>query len=150
MIQMNIRDTNLRAHEAKGSNYKANNRIDRIIGEIELAQMDAPWIPKIDIEAKLEEIGEPWSPVDLARVNDQVIRMALFHGEYHWHRHEEEDELFYVYRGEVRIEVKGHRDVELRSGEMAVIPRNVEHRPVSACPSYVLMFEPLRLKSKGD
>ena len=115
-----------------------------------MAQKDAPWIPVIDIESKLVEIGEPWSPVDLATVNDQVVRMALFIGEYHWHRHEEEDELFYVYRGEVRIEVKGHRDIELRSGEMAVIPRNVEHRPVSASPSYVLMFEPLQLKSKGD
>ncbi len=115
-----------------------------------MAQMDAPRIPKIDIEAKCEEIGEPWSPVDLATVNDQVIRMALFHGEYHWHRHEGEDELFYVYRGEVRIEVKGYRDVELRSGEMAVIPRDVEHRPVSTGPSYVLMFEPLQLKSEGD
>ena len=121
-----------------------------MLGVIGLAQMDAPGIPVIDIEARCGEIGEPWSPVDLATVNDQVIRMALFHGEYHWHRHEEEDELFYVYRGEVRIEVKGHRDVELRSGEMAVIPRDVEHRPVSACPSYVLMFEPLQLKSKGD
>jgi len=115
-----------------------------------LVQMDAPWIPKIDIEARWEEIEEPWSPVDLATVNDQIIRMALFHGEYHWHRHEEEDELFYVYRGEVRIEVKGYRDVELRSGEMAVIPRDVEHRPVSEGPSYVFMFEPLQLKSKGD
>lgn len=115
-----------------------------------MAPMDAPWIPKIGIETKCEEIGEPWSPVDLATVNDQVIRMALFHGEYHWHRHGEEDELFYVYRGEVRIKVKGYRDVELHSGEMAVIPRNVEHCPVSAGPSYVLMFEPLQLKSKGD
>ena len=52
--------------------------------------------------------------------------------------------------GEVRIEVRGYRDVELRSGEMAVIPRDVEHRPMSESPSYVLMFEPLQLKSKGD
>ena len=105
---------------------------------------------KVDIEARCREVTEPWSPVDLATVNDQVVRMALFHGEYHWHRHEEEDELFYVYQGDVRIRVKGYRDVELHSGEMAVIPRNVEHCPVSAGPSYVLMFEPLQLKSKGD
>jgi len=111
---------------------------------------DITQIGKVDIDARCEEIDEPWSPVDLATVNDQVVRIALFHGEYHWHRHEGEDELFYVYRGEVRIEVKGYRDVELRSGEMAVIPRDVEHRPVSAGPSYVLMFEPLQLKSKGD
>ena len=109
-----------------------------------------PKIPKVDIEAKCEEIDEPWSPVDLAKVNNQVIRMALFHGEYHWHRHEGEDELFYVYRGEVIIRIRGHPDVVLGSGEMAVVPRNVEHRPMSLDPSYVLLFEPLQLKSKGD
>ena len=107
-------------------------------------------ISKVDIEARCGEIVEPWSPVDLAEVNDQVIRMALFQGEYHWHRHELEDELFYVYRGEVTIRIRGHPDVVLGSGEMAVVPREVEHRPESADPSYVLMFEPHRLKSKGD
>ncbi len=109
-----------------------------------------PKIPKVDIEAKCEEIDEPWSPVDLAIVNDQVIRMALFLGEYHWHRHEEEDELFYVYRGEITIRIRGYPDVVLGLGEMAVVPRNVEHRPESVGPSYVLMFEPLQLKSKGN
>ncbi len=108
-----------------------------------------PQISKVDIEAKCEEIDEPWSPVDLATVNDQVVRMALFHGEYHWHRHEE-DELFYVYRGEITIGIRGQADIVLGTGEMAVVPRNVEHRPESAGPSSVLMFEPLQLKSKGD
>jgi len=110
---------------------------------------DTPRINSVDIEAKCDEIDEPWSPVDLATVNDQVVRMALFQGEYHWHRHEE-DELFYVYRGEVTIGTRGHPDVVLGPGEMAVVPRRVEHRPESAGPSYVLMFEPLLLKSKGD
>jgi mannose-6-phosphate isomerase-like protein (cupin superfamily) len=109
-----------------------------------------PRISKVDIEAKCEEIEEPWSPVDIATVNDQVVRMALFHGEYHWHRHEREDELFYVHRGEVTIRIRGHNDVVLGSGEMVVVPRDVEHRPESVGPSYVLMFEPLQLKSKGD
>jgi len=106
-------------------------------------------INRVDIEAKCDEIDEPWSPVDLATVNDQVVRMALFQGEYHWHRHEE-DELFYVYRGKITIGIRGYPDVVLGTGEMAVVPRNVEHRPESAGPSYVLMFEPLQLKSKGD
>ena len=111
---------------------------------------DIPPIGTVDIDAKCEEIDEPWSPVDLAAVNDQVVRMALFQGEYHWHRHEGKDELFYVYRGEVTIRIRGHPDVVLGTGEMAVVPRDVEHRPESVGPSYVLMFEPLQLKSKGD
>lgn len=110
--------------------------------------MDPQGIPKVDIDAKCEEIDEPWSPVDLATVNDQVVRMALFLGEYH--RHEGEDELFYVYRGEVTIRIRGQADVVLGAGEMAVVPRDVEHRPESVGPSYVLMFEPFRLRSKGD
>ncbi len=112
--------------------------------------MDPKGIPKVDIDAKCEEIDEPWSPVDLATVNDQVVRMALFHGEYHWHRHEGEDELFYVYRGEVTIGIRGQADIVLGAGEMAVVPRDVEHRPDSVSPSYVLMFEPRKLRSKGD
>ena len=107
-------------------------------------------INKVDIETMCREIVELWSPVDLTEVNDQVIRMALFHGEYHWYRHELEDELFYVYRGEVTIRIRGHPEVVLGSGEMAVVPRDVEHRPESPEPSSVLMFEPLQLKSRGD
>ena len=107
-------------------------------------------IPTVDIDETCSKIDEPWSPVDLARVNDQVVRMALFHGKYHWHRHEDEDELFYVYKGRVAIKVEGDREIELRTGQMAVIPKNVEHRPESEEPSYVLMFEPQALKSRGD
>jgi mannose-6-phosphate isomerase-like protein (cupin superfamily) len=111
---------------------------------------DITQIGKVEVDARCEEIDEPWSPVDLATVNDQVVRMALFHGEYHWHRHEGEDELFYVYRGEITIRIRGHPDIVLGTGEMTVVPRNVEHSPESVGPSYVLMFEPLQLKSKGD
>ena len=107
-------------------------------------------ISKVNIEARYGEIEEPWSPVDLAEVNDQVIRMAFFHGEYHWHRHELENELFYIYRGEATIRIRGNSDVVLGAGEMAVIPRNVEHRPESTGLSYVLMSESLKRRSKGD
>jgi mannose-6-phosphate isomerase-like protein (cupin superfamily) len=107
-------------------------------------------IGPIDIEVKCKEIEEPWSPIDLLRVNDQVVRMALFHGRYHWHRHANEDELFYVYRGRVVIRMRDHEDVELSDGMMTVVPRDVAHRPESPEPSYVLMFEPYELKSRGD
>ena len=107
-------------------------------------------IPVVDIDAKCDEIDEPWSPVEVARVNDQVVRMTLFHGEYHWHRHTDEDELFYVHKGKLVIRVKGYADVELHAGEMAVIPKNVEHRPETQEPTYVVLFEPYALKSRGD
>ena len=93
---------------------------------------------------------KPWSPIEVARVNDQVVRMALFDGEYPWHRHTAEDELFLVFRGSIVIRVKDRPDITLHEGEMAVMPRDVEHSPKSLEPSYVLMFEPQTLKSQGD
>jgi mannose-6-phosphate isomerase-like protein (cupin superfamily) len=107
-------------------------------------------IATMDLEEVIETIYRPWSPVDVARVNDQVVRMALFQGEYHWHRHTNEDELFYVYMGSIIIHMKGHPDVTLEAGQLAVVPKGVEHRPRSPNPSYVLMFEPYALQSKGD
>lgn len=107
-------------------------------------------IPVIDIESKCDEIDEAWSPIEVARVNDQVVRMALCLGEYHWHKHTNEDELFYVYKGRLVIEMREYTDITLRAGELAVIPKNVEHRPVSREPTYVMLFEPHALKSRGD
>lgn len=103
-----------------------------------------------DIDKLALKTSEPWSPVDVAYVNDQVIRMAVFHGIYHWHRHVEEDELFYVVEGSITINVRGGEDVRLNKGQLCVVPRNVEHCPRSDEPSVVLLFEPRDLKSRGD
>lgn len=107
-------------------------------------------IPIISLNNKTGEILKPWSPIEIAEANDQVVRMALFDGEHPWHKHVNEDELFYVYKGRIAIRVKGHPDVALNEGEMAVIPKGLEHSPKSLEPSYVLMFEPKALKSRGD
>ncbi|MEW6377319.1 MAG: cupin domain-containing protein [Thermodesulfobacteriota bacterium] len=107
-------------------------------------------ISTISLGAKIKEIDQPWSPVEVARVNDQVVRMSLVKGEYHWHKHMNEDELFYVYKGNIVIQMKDQRDIALREGEMVVIPKGVEHCPKSIEPSYVLLFEPYVLKSQGD
>jgi mannose-6-phosphate isomerase-like protein (cupin superfamily) len=104
----------------------------------------------VNLQDQMKQIDAPWSPVDIARVNDQVVRMALIEGAYHWHRHNNEDELFCVLKGEIVIQVRDQPDVHLRDGEMAVIPKGVEHRPSSEGPSYILMFEPFALKSQGD
>lgn len=107
-------------------------------------------IPKINLENKIKEIDKPWSPIEVARVNDYVIRMALFEGEYDWHKHTNEDELFYVYKGSIVIQLKDLPDIILHEGEMAVVPKGLEHCPKALKASYVLMFEPAVLKSKGD
>jgi mannose-6-phosphate isomerase-like protein (cupin superfamily) len=95
--------------------------------------------------------GRAYHPIDLARVNDQVVRMALFKGDFHWHIHENEDELFYVVRGRITIQMRPpFSDIVLTEGELAVVPKGVEHCPVSDEASYVLMFAPASLKSAGD
>jgi mannose-6-phosphate isomerase-like protein (cupin superfamily) len=108
-------------------------------------------ISKNNLEEKIKEIGgKPWSPVEVARVNDQVVRIALFEGEFHWHKHTNEDELFYVYKGSIEIQFKDRPNVTLHQGEMAVVPKGVEHCPKSKEPSYVLLFEPYRVNTYGD
>jgi len=107
-------------------------------------------IPKINLEEKIKEIKKPWSPIEVARVNDQVIRMALLEGEYHWHKHSNEDELFYVLKGSIIIQLRDQLSMTLNEGEMAVIPKGIEHCPKSPKPSYILLFEPLALDTKGD
>lgn len=107
-------------------------------------------ISKINLRHEIKLLSKPWFPVEVAKVNDQVVRMALYDGKYPWHKHTHEDELFYVCKGSIVIQVKGQPDITLHEGEMAVMPRGVEHSPRSLEPSYVLMFEPETLKSKGD
>ena len=107
-------------------------------------------VETVNLEDKTAEIDQPWSPIEIARVNDQVVRMALVEGEYHWHKHTNEDELFYVHKGEIIIQLRDQPDVTLHQGEMTVVPKGVEHCPKSAVPSYILVFEPYALDSRGD
>ena len=111
-----------------------------------------PIIPVISINDGVSEIaGRPYTPINLARINDQVVRMALIKGEYHWHNHENEDELFYVVKGRITIQMRSpYSDIVLNKSEMAVIPKGVEHCPLSDEESYVLMFEPASLVSVGE
>jgi mannose-6-phosphate isomerase-like protein (cupin superfamily) len=103
----------------------------------------------VDLGEIVDGFTGAWSPVDVAAVNDQVVRAALFDGEYHWHKHSEEDELFLVYKGSIRIELK-NEVIKLDQGQLCVIPKGIEHRPVAEAPSVVLLFEPSVLKSRGD
>ena len=108
-------------------------------------------ISVISSKDKIKEIGgKAWSPVDVARVNEEVVRLSLLEGEFHWHKHTNEDELFYVVKGKIVIQLKDQPDITLGEGQMAVIPKGVEHCPKSPEPSYVLLFEPYAIKVRGD
>ena len=108
-------------------------------------------IKNIDINKLMNKIsGKHCQPIDVTFVNDHVIRMSYVNGIFHWHKHSELDELFYLIKGKLLIKLKNQPDIILYPGEMTVIPKGIEHCPKSIEPSYVLLFEPLELKSKGD
>jgi mannose-6-phosphate isomerase-like protein (cupin superfamily) len=103
----------------------------------------------INLNAALGRITEHYSPRVVAAVNDHRVKLAKLKGPFVWHRHEEVDELFLVLDGRLRIEFRD-RAVELAPGELLVIPRGVEHRPVADAEVAVLLFEPEGTRNTGD
>ena len=108
-------------------------------------------ISPIHLKDKMDKISSKHcSPIDVARVNDQVVRMSYVDGEFHWHKHTDQDELFYILKGKLVIQLKEQPDITLSEGQIAAIPKGVEHCPKSIEPSYVLLFEPFALQTRGD
>ena len=103
----------------------------------------------IDLEQALSSFDEHWSPRIIAQLNGQHVKLAKFIGEYVWHAHPDEDELFLVLSGSFRMEFRDH-SVELGEGQVLVVPRGVEHRPVAESECAVMLFEPAGTVNTGD
>ena len=104
---------------------------------------------KVDPLAKLSTFADAWVPRIVAELNGQLVKVAHFEGEYVWHSHAEEDELFLVLAGRVDIHLRD-RVVDLGPGELFVVPRGIEHKPVAHGRAQVLMFEPATTRNTGD
>ena len=104
---------------------------------------------KISLQEKLGGFSEHWSPKIVAELNGQHVKLVKFRGEFVWHQHEHEDELFLVVRGSFDMHFRDSV-VGLREGEMIVVPRGVEHRPVAAEEVSVLLFEPASTVNTGS
>lgn len=104
---------------------------------------------KINLSDAFETINEYWSPRIAGDLNGQQVKLAKFKGEFDWHFHENEDELFLVHRGSFVMEFRDRR-VELGEGEFIVVPRGVEHRPVAEHEAEVLLFEPASTLNTGN
>ena len=104
---------------------------------------------KINLAEKLAKVSEYWSPKIVGEVNDSLVKLVKFQGEFVWHHHENEDEMFLAVKGSFRIEFRD-KIVELQTGEFVIVPRGVEHRPVAEMEVEVLLFEPANLKNTGN
>lgn len=109
---------------------------------------------KVDLSEKLSGIDKHWSPKIVAELNGQHVKLVKFSGEFVWHKHEHEDELFLVVQGSFRMEYRGADGGEtalaLEEGQFVVVPRGMEHRPVAEEEVSVLLFEPASTLNTGD
>ena len=103
---------------------------------------------KVNLEEKLALFHEHYVPKIVGELNDQYVKLVKFKGPYVWHDHENEDEMFLVVRGQLRIDFRD-RSVELNTGEFLVIPRGVEHRPDADEEALVMLFEPKSTVNTG-
>ena len=104
---------------------------------------------KINLHQKYELFKEQWSPKIVAELNGQQVKIAKVEGDFVWHAHENEDELFLVVKGELLIEFRD-REVQLNEGELLVVPKGVEHHPVAKKEAWILLFEPGSTKHTGE
>ncbi len=108
---------------------------------------------KVNLAEKFSRFSEHWTPKVVGELNGQQVRLAKLLGPFVWHRHEAEDALFLVVKGQLRLELRertGERTVELHEGELLIVPRGVEHRPVADAEVHVLLFEPASTLNTGD
>lgn len=103
----------------------------------------------INIEEKFGQFSDHWNPRIIGQLNDQDVKIAKVKGEFIWHNHKNEDELFYIIKGELKIDFEdGIRT--LKEGEMLIIPKGVEHKPIAEEEVWIMLFEPQATKHTGE
>jgi len=106
-------------------------------------------IDVVNIREKLTGIGEHWSPKIVGQVNDCHVKLVKLQGGFVWHHHDDEDEMFLVIEGTLRMKLRD-RELTLQPGEFVVIPRGVEHLPVAEKDVHVMLFEPAGTLNTGN
>ena len=106
-------------------------------------------LEKVEIAEKFALFDEPWSPKIVAELNDAYVKVVKLESEFVWHHHDDEDELFWVVSGRLRMELRDGQ-VILEAGELLVVPKGVEHRPVAEGETHVVLIEPKTTLNTGN
>src|SRR5690242_12598548 len=104
---------------------------------------------KVSPKSKLDLFHDYWSPKIVGDLNDSHVKLAKFKGEFVWHKHDHEDELFFVIKGTLLIKFKD-QDITIKEGEFLIIPKGVEHLPVADEEVHVMLIEPKSTLNTGD
>src|SRR5690348_6938198 len=104
---------------------------------------------KVNLTEKFSKFSDYWSPKIAGELNDSYIKLVKLKGEFVWHHHEQEDELFLVVKGKLLIKLRD-RDIWLEEGEFVIIPRGVEHLPIAQEEVHVLLLEPKSTLNTGN
>ena len=121
------------------SSYKYATHLDIYFKQLEL----------VDVQPLVDTCKDAWYNQTLTKVNDSVVRLGVMQGEYHWHKHDDEDEFFYVVEGLFIIDLEG-RSVELKPRQGFTVPKGVMHRPRAPVRTVVLMVEGAGIIPTGD
>jgi mannose-6-phosphate isomerase-like protein (cupin superfamily) len=108
---------------------------------------------KVNLAAKLAQFSEKWSPKIVGELNGQHVKLVKVVGEFLWHHHDNEDELFLVLRGVLHMDYREggmERRINLEAGEFLIVPRGVEHRPSADGEAHLLLFEPIATLNTGN
>lgn len=106
-------------------------------------------LEKVNTREKLSSFSDHWNPRIAGELNGQQVKLVKFKGEFVWHKHDNEDEMFYVLKGSFDMQLRD-KTITLRENEFIIIPRGVEHRPVAAEEVSVMLFEPATTLNTGN
>ncbi|MEP7196138.1 MAG: cupin domain-containing protein [Saprospiraceae bacterium] len=104
---------------------------------------------KVNVFEKLSQFSEYWSPKIVGELNGQHVKLVKFKGEFIWHKHEAEDEMFYVLKGSFRMELRDKK-IELNENDFLIVPKGTEHRPVAENEVSIMLFEPITTINTGN
>ena len=103
----------------------------------------------INVKEKFSLFNEHWTPKIIGELNNQHVKIAKVKGEFVWHDHKDEDELFYIIKGTLKIELEDETLI-LNEGDMTIIPRGVQHKPIAEEEVWLMLFEPSNIKHTGE